>query len=1022
MLLTRPPTRSSAPESIIVNNVESAQMVMRRGAPRARPRPGMALALLAAMAALMPAGALAAKSAKAPADPPALDLGDFVGRLRGFLPRTHFEWADLGRTLLLHVDYWILIAVAFAFARRLTQRAADRKLRRVKAAMAYARHRDATYTSVETGMLEWINHLLRHEWRAVLSAAVDKQARVTMERAMRDAPSMTKGVVRRAVVEEATFGVVPPDLKLYVSRYNPAEDYLQFEFDFRWDTVSSHIVIKADVSVPGSVNGHARDGVGGFANALLSTFARAVPSARVPIHVTDLSVAGRLLLGLRLSNRAPGVSGVDVSFDGKPDVSVSVRPAGVPLNDIPYVREFVEQKIGETFAASYVEPRRYFQDVEGLFLKELGPGVDAQDAGPGGALVVDVRNAERLPARTHEKTKTACPYVELTYGGVTRRTPTRLNTTDPDWSARLVFPLPSKSSGEDIGGRFLPLRARVMDWSPLGEPRCIGAATQTVDLGRLRAAAERAAAARPGSRVRDAAGGALGLARHALSLRGTRGGVLHLSLGVVDAGKDKDASETNTPESTSGRGGGRAGEEELRDVEVEDVWGDGVLDERGEYPRDEDGEEDDRYEDDFGAGTPRTPRTPPLGRDEAPETLSTSAFVSDAAVARRASTSARSSADAATTLGNVSDPVGSDGGAAASRLVRLAKAQKARREETEAQRRALARLSTSLRETEESLSMEKERRGLELRRALVEGAAFTVHTKRKPGFEPGTYRLWYVASKQHIVWAKGAKPGSKPKLHQFVPVCLVKECVPGIDAFTLGADGDPAYRQSRDEAAAEKAAKKKKKKKFFRKHNPMRMARRAARNATSLLVKKQIGHHDPARCFSLVLWKPDAVENNLSDTLLGSGAAGMGLATIDLELPEGGNGRGAREWCDAITAVAEENGGGRLDPDDDDDEDEDEDAPCEVIAGAEESSDAKGRRVRSRSQKEKKDETNAVAAAGAAGASSEDTAPLRRQVSLPKRAEGDDASEDMGGEMLTIPIPPESVEEDPRAGMRASPA
>jgi hypothetical protein len=52
---------------------------------------------------------------------------------------------------------------------------------------------------------------------------------------------------------------------------------------------------------------------------------------------------------------------------------------------------------------------------------------------------------------------------------------------------------------------------------------------------------------------------------------------------------------------------------------VEDVWGDGVLDERGEY-RYEDGEDDDRYEDDFGAGTPRTPRTPPERRDEAPET------------------------------------------------------------------------------------------------------------------------------------------------------------------------------------------------------------------------------------------------------------------------------------------------------------------------------------------------------------------------------------------------------------------
>ena len=28
-------------------------------------------------------------------------------------PRRTFEWVDLGRTLLLHVDYWILIAVAY---------------------------------------------------------------------------------------------------------------------------------------------------------------------------------------------------------------------------------------------------------------------------------------------------------------------------------------------------------------------------------------------------------------------------------------------------------------------------------------------------------------------------------------------------------------------------------------------------------------------------------------------------------------------------------------------------------------------------------------------------------------------------------------------------------------------------------------------------------------------------------------------------------------------------------------------
>ena len=921
----------------------------------------MALALLAAVTSALPATALAAKSAKAAANPVASDLGDFVGRLRGFLPQTHFEWVDLGRTLLLHVDYWILIAVAYAFARRLTQLAADRKLRRVKAAMAYARHRDATYTSVETGMLEWINHLLRHEWRAVISAAVDEQARAAMERVMRDASRMSGGLVRRAVVEEATFGVVPPDLKLYVSRYNPGEDYLQFEFDFRWDTVSSHIVIKADVSAPSG--GHS-NALGGIPSALLSTFARAVPSVRVPIHVTDLSFAGRLLLGVRLSARAPGVSGLDVSFDGKPDVSVSVKPAGVPVNDIPGVRAFVEQKIGEVFAASYVEPKRYYHDVESLFLsknlKGIPGSIDASAIGPNGALVVDVRNAERLPA-TSATTKAACPYLEVTYGGVTKRTPTRLNTTDPDWSTRLVFPLVS-SEERFVGSRrrMSPLRVRVMDWSPLGEPRCIGHAKQMVDLGRLRASAEKAAAARPGD-ARDAAGGALGLARHALPLRGTRGGVLHLSIGAVDAptlvsGTDADArpsgGETAWGETHSrprDRGGAAAAASPSR-LDVGDSETRGAPD-SGAYEYDEVFEDgvDVSYEDDFEVGEVSP------GRDESPPTPD--------ATERAAEPAPEPSLVAPpTTRGGA----GSDGGAAAAaHLMRLAKVQKARREENEAHQRSVSRLTTSLRDANESYALEKERRGLELRRALVEGAAFTVHTKRKPGFEPGTYRLWYVASKQHIVWAKGTKPGAKPKLHQFVPASLVKECVPGVDAFTLGADGDPA------------------------------------------------------RCFSIALWKPDAVENNLSNGLLGSGAAGLGLVTIDLELPEGGNGRGAREWCDAIAAVAEENGGGRLDLDE---EEEEEEEVCEknVSSTAIAANDRGGPDDRATSVARGDAERGAAAPAfPPAGAESygdqSDAAPLRRRVSLPKSVSvgvDDDASEDVGGEMLTIPIPPDSVEDD----------
>jgi Ca2+-dependent lipid-binding protein len=83
---------------------------------------------------------------------------------------------------------------------------------------------------------------------------------------------------------------------------------------------------------------------------------------------------------------------MDVSFETKPQIDVSVRPLGLPVNDLPGVHEYVQNKIGEMFAAKFVEPKRFYQDVETMYLKMTGGGGGslAKGGGPGGALVVDV--------------------------------------------------------------------------------------------------------------------------------------------------------------------------------------------------------------------------------------------------------------------------------------------------------------------------------------------------------------------------------------------------------------------------------------------------------------------------------------------------------------------------------------------------------------------------------------------------------------------------------------------------------
>ena len=163
--------------------------------------------------------------------------------------------------------------VALAIARRRHARA----MRQARSAMTHLRERDATCASVERGMMDWMNHALRHQWRSVIADVVDARARETMEEALReDARAASRGVVREASVAECSLGVVPPTLRLYAARSSPSSNHIQFEFDLEWQTVQSQIVVIAVVQP-----------------------AKFVPAVRVPVRVTDLAIEGRVLIGFR---------------------------------------------------------------------------------------------------------------------------------------------------------------------------------------------------------------------------------------------------------------------------------------------------------------------------------------------------------------------------------------------------------------------------------------------------------------------------------------------------------------------------------------------------------------------------------------------------------------------------------------------------------------------------------------------------------------------------------------------------
>jgi Ca2+-dependent lipid-binding protein, contains C2 domain len=121
----------------------------------------------------------------------------------------------------------------------------------------------------------------------------------------------------------------------------------------------------------------------------------------VPVSVTALSIPGRLLVGFRLANRSPGVCGVDLSFVDQPGIHVAIQPAGFAVSGLPGVPAWVSGPLAGVFAPSSVAPGGSSYGFGDASLRSLDGSIAAA-SGPGGALVVGVASAQRLPATNKE--------------------------------------------------------------------------------------------------------------------------------------------------------------------------------------------------------------------------------------------------------------------------------------------------------------------------------------------------------------------------------------------------------------------------------------------------------------------------------------------------------------------------------------------------------------------------------------------------------------------------------------------
>ena len=70
-----------------------------------------------------------------------------------------------------------------------------------------------------------------------------------------------------------------------------------------------------------------------------------LPTLSGRVAVTHLNLTGRILIGLHLFSRAPGIKGLEVSFITPPELDVKFSPFGVTVTEIPGVLSALKVRV-----------------------------------------------------------------------------------------------------------------------------------------------------------------------------------------------------------------------------------------------------------------------------------------------------------------------------------------------------------------------------------------------------------------------------------------------------------------------------------------------------------------------------------------------------------------------------------------------------------------------------------------------------------------------------------------------------
>ena len=738
---------------------------------------------------------------------------DFAGQLLGFFA---FTWEGACWALVC------ALVVGNYLARKWR-----RKMRKTLASAEMKHSLDSQFTTVEHGAMEWINHFLRHLWSSTAGTYADAQAADVLRGIIEGLGSSKPNFVKEVTLTDLTLGSTPPKIQLYTVRYNPTLDYLQFEFNVDWFADAAHGRLMTKIKL-----------------------AAALPSLRVPIHLTDFGLRGRVLMGFRLTKRVPGVSGVDVSFRGAPKVDVSVRPVGLPVADIPGLYQWIMGKLEEVICKKFLEPRRLYIDVEGKFLQKMA---SADFLGPGGTLVCRIVSVKGMP----KNTGSGYPWVEVSFNGIRRKTCTRPVAKVMEYGGAMAFPLPADTnwkSTEDSTMNVGTVRVRIMDRAAVG--------TDVFVVGEAVFGAHR----RSDTGTHHAS---LSLGSHAAKSK----------YGV--SGKVSTIAQIEW--------------EVLPPIERWNPLKPAVVESRSSAPlkqqddasEDDDDDDDEEYDDD----------------DDEDEDEDEDVDTADVFSERSAMSSghgALSPASRQNSLGTAKSDDEDALGSAAEHIFQLAKLRTLLQSERDHSQSVIEKLKSELAMVKDTVMLERERRAQELKRALLEGVKFFCHTKNSKAALKAdeTYYLRYHGYKQIFTLHK--KHGVKSKPVHTLNIAHVAFAAVGTKHFTMGVTRE----QDAKETTKAKSARAQEIHSLsaskcltivFSTEQELKAEAASIREAKELTKK--------VKCATGEAEEAEPVVDEPAAFASPAGLAGTGLVGLDLEIPLKGNGRSAREWVDGINAL-----------------------------------------------------------------------------------------------------------------------